>query len=105
FRGFGGLFLAPPTIGALGSQFIVRDGDNRWLLTADLFGATFHRTDDAKLVQGSGPFQLDRSGKVSLGRASKVFTELADFTSLAANETTLAVTIPLSHAVYLIALT
>jgi hypothetical protein len=104
FRGFGGLFLAPPLVGAAGSQFIVRDGDNRWLLTADFFGATFHRSDTSKVSQGSGPFQLDRSGKVTLGRASKVFSELADFTSVAANENTLAVTSPLSHAVYLVAL-
>jgi hypothetical protein len=104
FRGFGGLFMTPPTVTTAGEHFIVRDGDARWLLTADVFGATFHRASDTSMATGSGAFQVDRSGRVTLGKASKVFAELADFSSAAGNNRTLAVTTQHSHAVYLIAM-
>ena len=104
FRGFGGLFMAPPLISASGEHFIARDGDDRWLLTADVFGVTFHHAGDLPAVTGSGAFQLDRTGRVTLGKLSAVFPELANFTSAAGNDRTLAVTTPLSHSIYLVAL-
>ena len=113
FRGFGGLFMAPPVVTASGEHFVALSprpflpmgaGEARWLLTADVFGATFHRAGDGPTATGSGAFQLDRSGRVTLGKDSKVFPELADFSSAAGNDRTLAVTTPLSHAVYLVAL-
>ncbi len=107
FRGFGGLFLAPPTVACADGQFYVSDGDKHWLLTADLFGATFHRVDGAPNrndTQGTLPFKIEKGGKVSRGAQTRVFPELENFKSMAANETTLAVTSPLSHAVYLVAL-
>ena len=104
FRGFGGLFMAPPLVSASGEHFIARDGDDRWLLTADVFGVTFHHAGDLPAVTGSGAFQLDRTGRVTLGKLSAVFPELANFTSAAGNDRTLAVTTPLSHAIYLVAL-
>ena len=108
FRGFGGLFMAPPLVTASGDHFVARDGDARWLLTADVFGATFHRTGDLPALTGSGVFQLDRTGKVTLRQAqgtfSKVFPELANFTSAAATDRTLAITTPFSHAICFVAL-
>ena len=92
FRGFGGLFMAPPVVTASGEHFVALSprpllpmgaGETRWLLTADVFGATFHRAGDVPTVTGSGAFQLDRSGRVTLGKDSKVFPELADFSSAA----------------------
>jgi hypothetical protein len=103
FRGFGGLFLSPPTVTVAGDQFIVRDGEQHWVLTADCYGATFHRSEPATGDVDAGPFEVDRNGKVTLGRASQVFPELANCTSAADNHTTLAVTTPLSHAVFLVA--
>jgi hypothetical protein len=105
FRGFGGLFLAPPRVACLGGQFIVSEGDDRWLLSADRFGATFHRTDHAARA-GSLPtaFAVESGGRVVFGKKSHQFSEFESVTSWAANETTLAVTIDLSHAVYLVAL-
>ena len=44
FRGFGGLFPEPPRVAGTGDHFLVRSGEECWLLTADLFGATFHRS-------------------------------------------------------------
>ena len=43
---------------ATGEHFLARDGDARLLLTADIFGATFHRAGDSPAVTGSGAFSL-----------------------------------------------
>ncbi len=106
FRGFGGLFLAPPKITGPEGQFVVSDGVGQWLLTADRFGATLHRTS----TPPSGPaamqtpyYRLDSRGKVTRGKHSATFPELAGSHSSAADQTTLAVTTPLSHAVFLVA--
>ena len=51
-----GLFIAPPIVTASGDNFIVLDGDASWLLTADVFGATFHHmASDAPLPASSSP--------------------------------------------------
>ncbi|MBM4423576.1 MAG: hypothetical protein FJ030_09320 [Chloroflexi bacterium] len=106
FRGFGGLFIAPPLVFTSGDHFIVTDGEGSWLLTADAFGATFHRTDaQPSTGKTKSPFTIHRSGEVSGPNGKQQFPELTQYTSAAANETTLAVTIPHSHSVHLIAAT
>jgi hypothetical protein len=45
FRGFGGLFAEPPVVGVVDGNFVVRSGEEAWLLICDAFGATFHRVD------------------------------------------------------------
>lgn len=107
FRGFGGLLVAPPLVFSAGEHFIVTDGHGSWLLTADCFGATWHRTP-AQPVEGkqTAPFAINRKGEVSVNNKPPVhFPEFADASSWAANPTTLAVTTTLSHAVYLVAVT
>ena len=105
FRGFGGLFLAPPTVAAAEGHILVSDGKNRWLLFADLFGATFHRTElqPQKQKLSGEAFQADVTGAVWKDGQKQVFPELANLTSVASTPTTLAVTTPLSYAVYLVA--
>lgn len=105
FRGFGGLFLEPPLVWPADDDFVVSDGEGTWLLMADVFGATFHRADiKAPSLKTSSPFTINKAGSVSFGKTSHAFPELANANSSAGNNTTLAVTTPLSHAVYLIAL-
>jgi len=107
FRGFGGLFLTPPVVTSADGQFYVSDGQRHWLLTADIFGATLHRADETPRRRDAKPplpFQIEKDGKVACRSWTRSFPELENFKSAAANETTLAVTSPLSHAVYLIAL-
>lgn len=104
FRGFGGLFLAPPLVFSADGYFIVTDGEGSWWLIADAFGATFHRTDGQPSAAASTPFALNRSGLVAHGKITRDFPELANASSFAGNRTTLAVTTSLSHAVFLIAL-
>ncbi len=105
FRGFGGLFLEPPLVWPAEDDFVVSDGEGTWLLMADVFGATFHRADiKAPSLKTSSLFTINKAGSVSFGKTSHAFPELANANSSAGNSTTLAVTTPLSHAVYLIAL-
>ncbi len=106
FRGFGGLFIAPPLVFLSDDHFIVTDGEDTWLLTADIYGATFHRTEaQPGDTKNSAPFKINRAGEINGPKDKRTFPELAQFTSAAANQTTLAVTVPYSHAVYLVALT
>lgn len=106
FRGFGGLFIAPPLVFPAGEHFIVIDGEGSWLLTADCFGATWHRTEAQPAEKKSAArLTLNRNGQVSVdGKPAGEFPELANSQSSAANATTLAVTTPLSHVVTLVAL-
>ena len=106
FRGFGGQFLAPPSVTCPGGQFVVSDGDDRWLLFADRYGASFQRlaaplTGKPKMSQPY--FQLSLSGELTKGKLRAAFPELERSQSSAANDTTMAVTTPLSHAVTLVA--
>jgi hypothetical protein len=106
FRGFGGVFLCPPTVVCDDGQFIVSDAENSWLLTADACGATLHRLGPAQPPRdATNPrFNINGLGKVVKDNHSFQFPWLAGHTSQAANETTLAVTLPLSHSVFLVAL-
>lgn len=107
FRGFGGDFANPPTVAAAEGRFFVRDRENCWLLHADAFGAVLHRLPPDEFPpagEGSAAIGIDKKGRVfhTDGRTA-AFGFLAGRTSAACDGTTLAVTVPLSHRVYLIA--
>jgi hypothetical protein len=108
FRGFGGLFISPPEVMLSDGDFYVFDNDNCWLMTADLFGATLHRYG-AKIPNpdkwNQSGFTFDKGGMVKTGSQQLTFPELQMPSSFAANENTLAVTVPISFGVYLVALT
>ncbi|MGA9767606.1 MAG: hypothetical protein WBV94_01090 [Blastocatellia bacterium] len=108
FRGFGGVFVSPPEVALSEGDFVAFDNENCWMITADLFGATFHRIGNS-LPDIDKPqradFTIDKSGLVTRDSRSAAFAQLAGASSRASTETTLAVTIPHSHSVYLIALT
>lgn len=104
FRGFGGLFMAPPLVMVEDGRLVVWEGDNFWWLMADAFGATFTRCGEPSLKEkDSGIFKIDSKGKATHGKLSRAFPELAGATSAASLPHTLAVTTALSHAVILIA--
>lgn len=100
FRGFGGEFLAPPVVVAADGRFVVRDGEDCWQLTADVFGATLHRIPPVKTTPRTA---LPEPWKSALGKRGLAdFLELQAITSLAADDITLAVTTSLSHGVRLL---
>jgi hypothetical protein len=105
FRGFGGPFLCPPIVAAKGDQLIASDGDYVWALLADVFGCTFHRlrSGNLKPKNSPGPAELSAGGEVRWADAKASFPELANCRSAACQSHTLAVTLPSSHLIFLIA--
>jgi hypothetical protein len=105
FRGFGGPCLHPPTVTANGGALFVHDGDDCWQLLADAFGTLWHRTpsSSAKVRDSNvSPASIDAQGKVTWDGTHQI-AELADASSYACDGQTLAVTLPTSYHVFLVA--
>ena len=109
FRGFGGLFVEPPVVASSGEHFLARSDNECWLLTADVFGATFHRAsidefEAAARGRRLPPDLLLVGTRIVLNGERIEFPALGDFTSAAANSSTLALTSRLTHSIVLVAL-
>jgi len=108
FRGFGGVFVEPPRVLLRDGEWLAYDRENCWLVTADLFGATFHRAGSRPPASDRPTqfdFKIDRSGRVMKAAQAATFAYLADASSSAASDATMAVTLPRSHSIYFVALT
>ncbi|MBL8853478.1 MAG: hypothetical protein JNK57_05840 [Planctomycetaceae bacterium] len=107
FRGFSGLFLYPPRVSCENQSLFVGDSINRWQISADAFGQSFHRADGSQAVSPaakvSNVVKIDAKGLVTWGHQQQSFPELADCSSQAFDGRTLAVTLPNSFHVYLLA--
>lgn len=106
FRGFGGPFVTPPRVIVADGQFLISDSEYNWIIHTDVFGATLHRSGKGKLEQDSSTspiFTINKAGKVMKGKTVKRFPKLAYASSWASTEDTMAVCLPFSHYVYLIA--
>jgi hypothetical protein len=106
FRGFGGIFVAPPEVFTLHGTLYAFDSESCWSLHADLFGATLQRYGPdlpGGSVEKDGLFKLFPDGTVQKGGLSGSFPLLKGHRSLASDGTTLAVTLPRSHRIYLVA--
>jgi hypothetical protein len=107
FRGFGGLFPTPPLVRSAGDSLYVRSGDDYWLLKADIFGATLHRSSvhESEGGQSSLPDGLQVTGdSISFKGQKRTIPDLDRFTSAAVTSTTLALTSSLTYAIVLLAL-
>lgn len=109
FRGFGGLFSEPPEVASAGEHFLVYSGGDCWLLTADAFGATFHRATKAEFEDAQSNRSLPTRVKIKgshilLDEQPFEFPALGDYGSVAANDTTLALTGRFTHTIVLVAL-
>jgi len=105
FRGFGGEFLNPPRA-ATGSDGLIylSDSDAAFVLHADRFGATLHRTEKPEIKPPhKTAFSIDSAGKVRRDGAARKFPRLAGCASSAATNHTLAVCLDSSHHVHLVA--
>jgi hypothetical protein len=96
FRGFGGLFPEPPRLVVAQDQLYVRSGNDGWLLTADAFGATFHRATLEELAAARPQIP-----QVPVG--VEVPADIGPVTSVARLDHTVAITGALTHAVLLYA--
>jgi hypothetical protein len=108
FRGTGGPFLTPPRVAVLRGGLVAWDRDFLWSLHADAFGAVFRRLGPASMrgdAAAASPLQLAADGTVRGADRGEIFPALAQAASAASTETTLAVTLPDAHFVYLVGLT
>ncbi|HUQ82159.1 MAG TPA: hypothetical protein VM076_13500 [Gemmatimonadaceae bacterium] len=110
FRGFGGLFTEPPTVAMADERLFVRAGTQCWLLTADAFGATFHRATPGELERGRAGSALPkgisvRGTSLTVGGSTVALPDVFEQPSSAcASRTTLALTSPYTHEIALVAL-
>jgi hypothetical protein len=109
FRGFGGLFAEPPQVSQAGEHFLACSGEEGWLLTADLYGATFHRASPGEFESARQQVRFPSNlrimnAKVTWQDERFEIPSLGQYTSAAANETTLALTSELTHSIVLVAL-
>ncbi|HEX8834226.1 MAG TPA: hypothetical protein VF719_08495 [Abditibacteriaceae bacterium] len=106
FRGFGGVFACPPKATCADGHFWVSDNESCWQLVADVFGASLHRCGAvAQRPQNHfcANFTVAPNGTVTKNSVEASIPELSDASSFASDGTTLAVTLPCSHAIYLLA--
>ena len=101
FRGYGGEFMEPPTVQVFGDGFLVRSGVDQWQMCADAFGATLHRVSDATGASNVVPWSISKDGLIKKQTMAARFDVLMNYSSAAGNESTLAVTSPLSHSIFL----
>lgn len=107
FRGFGGPCVRPPKVKVQSDRLFVSDGDAAWQLFVDAFGTGWHRvpelTANAATSGVMSEVALDKAGQASWHGKQGRFAELADASSYACDGQTLAVTLPTSHHVFLVA--
>jgi len=105
FRGFGGAFLRPPTVTSGEGRFWVGDGESFWQLQADVYGWHLYRcgAGAGTAEQDGRNVDIDRKGTVRWEDVSARFPDLAGASSFACDGATLAVTVPTSHHVFLLA--
>lgn len=104
FRGFGGLFPNPPSVRSVDGYFLVTSGGECWQLTADAFGATFHRVGTGHADPVRNPDLKWNSDQICVDGFELLVPAIGRITSAARSGNTLAVTGDLTHAVTLIAL-
>jgi len=107
FSGFGAQFSAPPRLGVAGGVLIASDAVASWEVHADAFGALLRRAPAGTVhAPGStGPFQVAADGRVEHGGLSALFPAIAGASEVAADGDLLAVVLPRSYQLLLIAVT
>ena len=105
FRGFGGTFLRPPSVSSAEGSLWVGDGESFWRMQADAYGWHLQRSGSGPVPanQGRRIISMDRQGTVQWDDVTARFPELSGAVTAAFDGTTLAVTIPTSHHVFLLA--
>lgn len=104
FRGFGGPCLRPPKVTLQSDGLVITDGDSDWRLFADVFGTFWQRIphSSTKATRSTGVL-IDARGRISWNGMTQQFDDLAESNSHACDGQTLAVTLPTSYHVFLVA--
>src|SRR5471032_836647 len=107
FTGLGGDFATPPQLRGTHDGFIVQSGERHYLLVADACGAVLHGATAEEYAQASrqlpAPVRLDGATLHIAGRSVALDLPAADI-ALAANEHTVAIISPYTHAIRLLPL-
>jgi hypothetical protein len=103
FRGFGGPFMRPPSVCCQREELLVTDGEATWRLIADACGGVLIRATEKMNREPGSNVTVDSRGSVRWNGESAIFPELAHVKSFAAANQTLAVTLPTSHHIFLLA--
>jgi hypothetical protein len=104
FIGFGGPFFRPPVVEAHDERLFASDGRSQWELLADACGIWLRRVGEAPARHLAAASRSDVSvgrGVIRWGKASLAVPHLADVSSFALGGSTLAMTIPTSHHIFL----
>jgi hypothetical protein len=104
FRGFGGHFQNPPKVYTVANGAIIAaDRENHWAVIADVCGvALLPLSSPPRAERVPTAFRFSRDGEVVRGDTRAQFPGLANATSSAGDDTTLAITIDQSHQIFLI---
>lgn len=107
FSGFGGPFPYPPRVFTHDQQLFASDGQQVWHVLADRFGQSFHRLG-LSASYNSPPInrhqpQIDADGRIQWENETIQLPELSNSTSQAFFSQTLAVTLPNSFHIFLLA--
>lgn len=103
FRGFGGPFLAPPKVYASDDRLLAVDSTGHHAIFADTFGALMERTAESTTSFVASPFRYEPDGSITAFGVTRHFPILAKASSVAANQDFMAVALPHSHHVWIIA--
>ena len=104
FRGFEGEFLSPPKVWSHRGELYASDPWNHYVISADRYGATLlkvKKIDQPMVTQGA--YRLSSDGTITGGKKVVRFEILANSSSSASTSNLLAVTLPCSHVVFLVA--
>ncbi len=103
FRGFAGPFLDPPIVYTNKDRVFAADSNGHHLVFADIFGATIERTTPSTPSDFRSPFDYSRDGTIAGFGERRRFPELENASSTAANSDFMAVTLPHSHYIWVVA--
>jgi len=104
FRGFGGEFMRPPSVVAAGGVLFARDGPDAWQVIADRFGQVLVRRGAVAAADAARrDVTVKPDGTVRWASLESRFPALRSASSSACDGSTLAITLPTSHHVFLIA--
>ncbi len=105
FAGLGGPFVSPPTVCATGERLGATDEGGAYEIFADASGAEVVRVPHALARRGEvrAPFRYDDAGVIRLEGERLQVDRLAHASSVASTTSTLAVALPHSHFVFLVA--
>jgi hypothetical protein len=104
FRGFGGPCQRRPTAVTEGGRLFIAAGNDTYQLLADAFGTLWQRVAACSpRSTASNAVSINAGGEVIWDGTRQQFAELTDASSFACDGQTLAVTLPTSYHVFLVA--